>query len=293
MECVDHLQKEEIRRAVLQARRYMINEEFERANRETYDLMLKQIQMKVFAENALELLPAYFILAEANIGMGGSRLKKAEEFLIAAKWNLLKSKNDNKEDKSRIGDESLLDANEITRFEAMLNRMFGKLFMANGNPKAIDELALGIYRDSEEFGPEHIELSSSYFNMGQLFYQKDEPDKAKAFYLKICDIWKKYVLNPENTEEDENTALLIDEAYKHLHEVNAFLERNSDENSTSTADCTFALALVSYRCGKRDEALDLMERSYMIYQTKLGEYAKKTKDVEDAIKFIQENQGNQ
>lgn len=150
----------------MQARRYMINEEFERANRETYDLMLKQIQMKVFAENALELLPAYFILAEANIGMGGSRLKKAEEFLIAAKWNLLKSKNDNKEDKSRIGDESLLDANEITRFEAMLNRMFGKLFMANGNPKAIDELALGIYRDSEEFGPEHIELSSSYFNMG-------------------------------------------------------------------------------------------------------------------------------
>ena len=39
----------------------------------------------------MELLPAYFILAEANIGMGGSKLKKAEEFLIAANWNLLKS----------------------------------------------------------------------------------------------------------------------------------------------------------------------------------------------------------
>jgi hypothetical protein len=83
------MQKEEIGNAVLIARRYMINEDYERANRETYDLMLKQIQMKVFAENALELLPAYFILAEANIGMG--RTKKAEEFLIAAKWNLLKA----------------------------------------------------------------------------------------------------------------------------------------------------------------------------------------------------------
>ena len=203
----------------------MINEEYERANRETYNLMLDQIQSKIFAENALELLPAYFILAEANIGMG--RTKKAEEFLIAAKWNLLKSKNDNKEDKSRVGDDSLLDSAEIIRFEAMLNRMFGKLFMATNNPKAIDEMTLGIYRDSEEFGPESIELSSSYFNMGQLFYLRDEPDKAKAFYLKICDIWKKFILQPEedNPENQDNTDLLVDEAYKHLYEVNAFLER--------------------------------------------------------------------
>jgi hypothetical protein len=35
-------------------------------------------------------LPAYFILAEANVCMGGARLKKAEELLIAAYWNLLK-----------------------------------------------------------------------------------------------------------------------------------------------------------------------------------------------------------
>lgn len=55
----------------MEARRYIIDEDYERANKEVYDEMLKQIQMKVFAENALELLPAYFILAEANIGMGG------------------------------------------------------------------------------------------------------------------------------------------------------------------------------------------------------------------------------
>jgi hypothetical protein len=39
-------------------------------------------------------LPAYFILAEANINLGGLRLKKAEEFLIAAHWNLLKFKSE-------------------------------------------------------------------------------------------------------------------------------------------------------------------------------------------------------
>lgn len=273
------------------ARQYMINEEFERAHRETYSIMYEQITSKIFAENALELLPAYFILAEANIGMG--RTKKAEEFLIAAKWNLLKSKNDNKDDKSRAGDDSLLDQAEIIRFEAMLNRMFGKLFMATNNPKAIDEMTLGIYRDSEEFGPEHIELSSSYFNMGQLFYMREEPDKAKAFYLKICDIWKKYVLQEQEEENQanfENTELLVTEAYKHLYEVSSFLERNSDEQNKSTADCLFALALVANRCSKQEESLELMGKAYSIYREKLGDYAQQTKECEEVIQHLTQQQ---
>lgn len=56
--------------------------------------MTETIKNKVFGENSIELLPAYFVLAEANICMGGSRLKKAEEFLIAAYWNLLKFTSD-------------------------------------------------------------------------------------------------------------------------------------------------------------------------------------------------------
>lgn len=63
-------------------------------------------------ENSIELLPAYFILAEANIGMGGPRLKKAEEFLIAAHWNLLKFTSD-KDEKGGVSDETLVDAKEI------------------------------------------------------------------------------------------------------------------------------------------------------------------------------------
>ena len=78
-------------RAVWEAKRMCINEEFERANRHVYDKMTEMINTRIFYENSLELLPAYFILAEANIGLGGPRLKKAEEFLIAAYWNLLKS----------------------------------------------------------------------------------------------------------------------------------------------------------------------------------------------------------
>ena len=69
---------------MLAARRYIIEENYEKVTREVYEIMLKHINTKVFAETSIELLPAYFILAEANIGMGGMRLKKAGELLIAA-----------------------------------------------------------------------------------------------------------------------------------------------------------------------------------------------------------------
>lgn len=59
--------------------------------------MQKTVTQGIFEEDSVYLLPAYFILAEANVCMGGPRLKKAEELLIAAYWNLLKkTSNENK-----------------------------------------------------------------------------------------------------------------------------------------------------------------------------------------------------
>ena len=63
-------------------------------------------------EDSIELLPAYFVLAEANICLGGQRLKKAEEFLIAAYWNLLKYTSDENE-KSANTDDSLVTPADI------------------------------------------------------------------------------------------------------------------------------------------------------------------------------------
>ena len=82
--------KQQISEAVDKAKRLIINGQIDDANRLVYDTMTGTIKMKVFMEDSIELLPAYFVLAEANICHGGSRLKKAEEFLIAAYWNMLK-----------------------------------------------------------------------------------------------------------------------------------------------------------------------------------------------------------
>jgi len=90
--------------------------------------MLGTIKQKVFLEDSIELLPAYFVLAEANICLGGTKLKKAEEFLIAAYWNLLKHTGQEAEKGGK--DDSLVTKKEIEQYRACLHKTFGRLFLA-------------------------------------------------------------------------------------------------------------------------------------------------------------------
>jgi hypothetical protein len=161
------------------------------------DKMHGKIKEKIFMEDSIELLPAYFVLAEANICLGGQRLKKAEEFLIAAYWNLLKYTSDENE-KSANTDDSLVTPADIDQFNACLHKTFGRLFLAQTRPethkKALEELSQGIFLECKEHGPESIYLCSSYFYMGKLFQQEDSIQKARSFFHKIASIWKKFIM---------------------------------------------------------------------------------------------------
>ena len=53
---------------------------------------LSDLKESLGGESSILLIPVYVVLAEANIVDG--KLKKAEEFLIAAYWNFLKFKKD-------------------------------------------------------------------------------------------------------------------------------------------------------------------------------------------------------
>lgn len=110
----------------------IIQNRVEEANKLVYEKMTDTIKNKIFGENSIELLPAYFVLAEANICMGQSRLKKAEEFLIAAYWNLLKFTSDENEkggDAKAAQDDVLVSKEEIERYRASLHKTFGRLFL--------------------------------------------------------------------------------------------------------------------------------------------------------------------
>jgi len=92
--------KREINEAVEQAQRYIIHGRYQDANRLVYDTIQRATKEGGFAEQSIELLPAFFAMATANICIGGSRLKKAENFLVSAFWNLLKSTSDESEKRS-------------------------------------------------------------------------------------------------------------------------------------------------------------------------------------------------
>jgi len=53
---------------------------------------LSELKESLGGESSILLIPGYVILAEANIV--DNKLKKAEEFLIAAYWNYLKFKKE-------------------------------------------------------------------------------------------------------------------------------------------------------------------------------------------------------
>ena len=116
--------------------------------------------------------------------------------------------------------------------------------------------------------------------------------KARSFYLKICEIWKKHILDNFDEHVDYETlnmtAIQYDEAWKHLNEILSFFERTGEDSSTAPADCLFALALITFKKGPHYhvEALDEMQRCFMIYSSKLGEYANKTKEVEQTIEML-------
>ena len=154
------------------------------------------VKTGVFTDNAIELLPAYFVLAEAKICLGGHGLKKAEEFLIAAYWNLLKFTSEENE-KGGGSEDALVSPKEIEQYTASLHKTFGRLFLAQDSDKAYDELSQGIFLECKEHGPESIYLSSSYFYMGELFRKEDSQDaiqKAKSYFLKIAGIWKDFII---------------------------------------------------------------------------------------------------
>ena len=101
--------------------------------------MTGTIKDRVFQEHSIELLPAYFVLAEANICMGVSKLKKAEEFLIAAYWNLLKFTSEENEKGGDGNEDALVTKKEIEQYRACLHKTFGRLFLAQNRAETSSE----------------------------------------------------------------------------------------------------------------------------------------------------------
>lgn len=72
---------------------------------------------------------------------------------------------------------------------SQLHRNFGKLYAVQGKfQDALHQLATSIYYSSLEIGPEHVETSTGYFHMGNIFFNLVSLEKSiELFYRAIID----------------------------------------------------------------------------------------------------------
>lgn len=148
-----------------------------------------RFSMEVYGAGRIELVPAYLLLAEANLGL--RRYKVAEEFLLYANWSVLKNPDCSNELKSQ------------------LYRNFGKLYASQGRfDDALKQLAHDVYYSSLESGPEHIDTAAGYFYMADVFLTKGVVEHALALYDKVVDIWYKFLINLRHRPDESITDYL-------------------------------------------------------------------------------------
>ncbi|CEL93868.1 unnamed protein product [Vitrella brassicaformis CCMP3155] len=148
-----------------------------------------KLAIATYGSEALELVPSYLLLAEANLGL--RRLKVAEEFLSLANWSLVKH--------PEAGPALMSN----------LQRNFGRLYAAQQRyNESLEAFASDIYYSACEFGPQSVRTAPSYFHMARVFQSHQQLDRAHALYNKVLQIYNKWLNKalpapaPSPTQED-------------------------------------------------------------------------------------------
>ena len=216
----------------------------------------------VHGDQSVELVPAYLLLAEANLGL--RRYKAAEEFLSLANWSVLQNP----------------ECSNLIR--SQLHRNFGKLYAGQGkHVEALKQLAHDVYFSSLEVGPEHVDTAAGYFHMANIFSSQNRVENGLAFYDKVVDIWYKFLANVRSNAQDIDVLgeAQIAEAMDMLKNVWQIREKFLGNEHIATGESRFTLGLLYLFVGETQSALGHISVAKTIYTEHLGEDHPSTQDV--------------
>jgi len=149
------------------ANHYLGAKQFERA----IPAALRGLRARIalYGEGSLELVRAYLVLAEVNLGL--NRTAQAEEFLSTCNYILVKATGPTATGPASAAAATGGSSGESTnRLRSRMHRNFGRLYAAQGNnAAALEAFARDIYYATLSLGPEHIDVSIGYFFMAQVF----------------------------------------------------------------------------------------------------------------------------
>ncbi|XP_076845790.1 zinc finger MYND domain-containing protein 12 isoform X2 [Brachyhypopomus gauderio] len=229
--------------------------------------------MDVYGPNAVELVPAYLLLAEANMGF----LSQAERYLSQAQWTVMKTPS----------------CSGVVLHQ--LHRTLGRLYTATGSYRsALLHFANDVYYASKEFGLNGVVAAAGYFLMANVFAREEKQDVAVSLYSQVASIWHTHLsglveqYNQKGTRGDR----YFDEAQ--LAEVNRTLsvmleaQQQDVETHQSTklshslgqsALLSHSLAMLWFLCGDHSKALD--------FSRKAAEFIRQCEDQNSLAESIQ------
>jgi len=219
----------------------------------------------IHGDGSVELVPSYLLLAEANLGL--ARYRQAEEQLTLANWALLKTPQCS------------------NALRSQLRRNFGRLYASQSKfDEALRQLADDVYYSSLMVGPEHIDTSGGYFQLGNVFYSMNKVENALAMYDKVVDIWYKCVtqLLSADAAAFELPALGDAKGAEGI-EVLSHIRKRREEcvgaSNIATGESNYVLGLLYQYLGQVAKAAEHMRLALAIYENQLGSEHQSTKDV--------------
>jgi len=170
----------------------------------------------------------------------------------------------------------------------------------SSNKEALNSLTDGIYKQCEMDGPESPYLCASYFYLGEYYKKEGNVAATRAVFKKICENWVKFILNEdfEDVQGYANYSMNLKDIYymegeQHLRNMLIFFEMQFGLHDTVTAEAQYAYGLVAYKIsaqtGNGLGALEALQQAHRTLQQNLGEFDRKTKEVEVVIMRIEES----
>ncbi|XP_051281264.1 zinc finger MYND domain-containing protein 12 [Dicentrarchus labrax] len=190
----------------------------------------------VHGPSTIHLVPAYLLLAEANMGLGNLTL--VSELLSQAEWAVLKSP----------------ECGHTVHHQ--LHRSLGRLHMATGNLEAaLLHFANDVYFASEEYGLDSTVTCGGYFLMANVFAKQGRMPIACSLYSEVARTWHchltkllkthvQYVHNPDMMLEpsyDKAKQVEVDEMLRTMLD---FEQNGSRKDSTQIALLAHCLAML-------------------------------------------------
>ncbi|KAG1973800.1 zinc finger MYND domain-containing protein [Pimephales promelas] len=175
----DHHQKERVKKqeylieiAHLEAQRWVSKKRFQDVLPAA--LLFLRWAMQVYGTCAVELVPAYLLLAQANIGLGS--LSLAHEYLSKAEWTVMRTPG---------------CSHTVLH---QLHRTLGRLHAAMGKyTSALTHFANDVYYASEMYGLDSTVTSGGYFLMADVFLKQNKPEVALSLYAEVASSWHSHL----------------------------------------------------------------------------------------------------